>query len=73
VTYTVELELALTVEVLNAERGSRGGQWTEPEPDSVELRVCLGALDVTAALPADARAVLEDDARERLFDAALDP
>jgi hypothetical protein len=73
VTYTTEVELELAVEVLTAERGSRGGRWHAPEPDSVELRVRLGELDVTAALPADVLAALEDDARERLFDAALEP
>lgn len=65
-TYTLELELALTVEVVNAERGSRGGRWEAPEPESVELRVCVGELDITAALPADVLAILEDDALERL-------
>jgi hypothetical protein len=72
-TYTVELEVALTVEVLHAERGSRGGRWHAPEPDSVELRVSLGELDVTQALPADVLAGLEDDARERLETAAGEP
>jgi hypothetical protein len=66
VTYTVELELALTVKVLHAERGSRGGRWHAPEPDTVELRVRVGDLDVTQALPADVLAALEDDALERL-------
>jgi hypothetical protein len=71
VTYTVELALALTVEVVAAERGRRGGRWTEPAPDRIELRVRLGDLDVTAALPADVLAGLEDDALERLEDAAV--
>lgn len=71
-TYTLELELAVTVDVVHAERGHRGGRWREPVPDAVELRVHLGDLDVTAVLPADVLADLEDDALERLEDAAAD-
>jgi hypothetical protein len=72
-TYTLELELPLTVEVVHAERGHRGGPWTEPEPDSIALRVRLGDLDVTAALPRDVLAGLEDDALERLYWEAQEP
>jgi len=67
VTFTVECELALTVEVVTAERGVDGRRWTAPEPDCLELAVRLGDLDVTAALPAELRKDLEDDARERLY------
>jgi len=67
VTYTVDCELTLVVEVVTAERGVAGTRWTAPEPDCVELCVRLGDLDVTAALPAALRKDLEDDARERLY------
>jgi len=67
VTYPVEVELTLTVEVVTAERGVAGTRWTAPEPDTIELAVRLGDLDVTAALPADLRKELEDEARERLY------
>jgi hypothetical protein len=73
VTYTVELELPLTVEVIDAGRGTRGGPWEAPEPGWVELRVSLGALDITAALPRDVLEGLEGDARERLEAAAAEP
>jgi hypothetical protein len=73
VTYTLDLEVPVTVEVVHAERGSRGGPWEEPEPDSVELRVTLGTLDITAALPPDVLAGLEGDALERLRRAADEP
>jgi hypothetical protein len=73
VTYTTEVELAVTVEVVSAERGHRGGRWEAPEPDCVELRVCLGTLDITAGLPGDVLADLEADARERLEEAAGEP
>ena len=66
-TYTVELDLAVTVEVIRATRGVSGSRWTEPEPDDVELCVRLGALDVTTALPADVLKDLEGDALERLY------
>ena len=66
-TYPVEVELTLTVEVVTAERGVDGTRWTAPEPDTIELCVRLGDLDVTAALPAALRVELEDDARERLY------
>jgi len=68
--YTVELDLEVTVEILSAEPGCRGGGWDPPEPASVELRVSLGTLDITAALPADDLDALEVDALERLADAA---
>jgi hypothetical protein len=73
VIYTVDLELPVTVEVVLAVCGARGGPWTAPEPDAVELRVTLGALEITAALPADVLATLEDDALERLRRAADEP
>ena len=72
-TYPVEVELKLTVEVIDAGRGTRGGRWEAPEPGWVELRVCLGALDITAALPRDVLEGLEGDARERLEAARAEP
>ena len=61
---TVELEVA--VEVLDAVRGGPVGRWTPPEPDEIALRVTLGALDLTDALPAEVLADLELDALDRL-------
>ena len=72
-TYTVELDLALTVEVLEAVRGAGAGPWAPPEPDWVGLCVRLGALDVTEALPVDVLETLHDDALERLRRAADEP
>lgn len=72
-TYTLELDLPVTVEVIDAGRGTRGGPWEAPEPGWVELRVALGALDITAALPRDVLESLEGDARERLEAAAAEP
>jgi hypothetical protein len=66
VTYTVELELPLTVEVLECSRGARATRETPGEPDAVALSVRLGALEVTGHLPPDVLATLEDDALERL-------
>lgn len=71
--FTVERELALTVEVVNAERGTPGGRWEAPEPECIELRVCLGTLDITAAVPGELLVELEADARERLEDAGAEP
>ena len=68
--YTVELELPLTVEVLDAVRGAPATREAPPEPDSVALLVRLGELDITAALPPEVLANLEDDALERLRRAA---
>jgi len=73
VTYTVELELPLTVAVLDAARGAAVTRDTPAEPDWIALRVTLGALDVTEALPPDVLADLEDDALERLRRAADEP
>ena len=72
-TYTIDLDLAVTVEATRAVRGARGGRWEAPEPDEVELRVYLGPLEITDALPADTRAALEDDAFVRLSTAVLEP
>ena len=72
-TYTLELDLPVTVEVIDAGRGTRGGPWEAPEPGWVELRVCLGALEITAALPRDVLEGLEGDALERLEAAAAEP
>ena len=68
---TVELEVA--VEVLDAVRGTAGARWTPPEPDEVALRVTLGALDLTDALPVEVLADLELDALDRLRAAAAEP
>ena len=72
-TYPVELDLAVTVEVLDAARGAPVTRDTPPEPDWIALRVRLGTLDVTEALPPDVLANLEDDALERLRRAADEP
>ena len=72
-TYTLELELLVTVEVVDAGRGTRGGAWEAPEPGWVELRVSLGALDITAALPRDVLERLESDAVDRLEAAGDEP
>ena len=68
---TVELEVA--VEILDAVRGVPGARWTPPEPDEIALRVTLGALDLTDALPAEVLADLELDALDRLHAAADAP
>jgi len=73
VRYTVELELPLTVDVMDATHGADGTRDTAPEPDWVCLSVKLGPLDVTEALPPDILANLEDDALERLRRAADEP
>jgi hypothetical protein len=67
VTFTLDVELPLTVEATGAVCGTRGGPWEEPEPDSVDLVVRLGALDITGALPAEVLASLEADVLERLY------
>jgi hypothetical protein len=66
VIYTTEVELAVTVEVVEATRGSSGSGWVPPEPDEVAVRVTLGALDLTDALPPDVLADLELEALDRL-------
>ena len=71
--YTVELELPLTVDVMDSMHGVEATRETPPEPDWVCLSVKLGPLDVTEALPADILANLEDDALERLRRAADEP
>lgn len=68
--YQTDVELELTVEVVSAERPSRGGEYEPPTPASVELRVVLGTLDITAAIPGDVLEALEADALERLAEAA---
>jgi hypothetical protein len=73
VRYTLELDLELTVEVLDVARGAAATRDTPPEPDWIELRVTLGTLEVTASLPPDVLANLEDDALERLRRAADEP
>jgi len=72
-TYTVEVELPLTVDVLDAARGSPATRATPPEPDWIALTVRLGPLEVTDALPPEVLANLEDDALERLRRAADEP
>jgi len=71
--YTVEVELPLTVTVLDAAKGAPATRETPPEPDSVDVSVHLGALDLTGFLPPDVLANLEDDALERLRRAADEP
>jgi len=71
--YTVEVELPLTVSVLDAARGAPATRETPPEPDSVYVSVHLGACDVTGFLPPEVLANLEDDALERLRRAAAEP
>jgi len=73
VTYTVEVELALTVEVLDAMRGAPATREAPPEPEYVCLSVRLGALEVTDYLPPDVLDVLEADALERLEAAGAEP
>jgi hypothetical protein len=73
VTYTLEIDLALTVEVLEAVRGAEATRDTPAEPDEVELCVRLGSLEITDALPLDVLAYLELDALERLRRAADEP
>jgi hypothetical protein len=68
--YTTWVELELAVEILDATRATPGSRWTPPEPDEVALRVTLGALEITDALPAEVLADLEVDALERLRAAA---
>ena len=71
--YTTTLELEVCVEVVEAVRGNPGGRWTPPEPDEIALRVTLGALDLTDALPPEVLADLELDAFDRLHAAADAP
>jgi len=71
--YTVEVELPLTVEVLDVARGAEATRETPPEPDWVAVRVTLGALEVTNDLPPEVLANLEDDALARLRRAADEP
>ena len=71
--YTVELEVPLTVVVVECERGAAGTRETPPEPDFIALSVWLGALNVTEYMPPDVVANLEDDALERLRRAADEP
>jgi len=73
VTYTVALELPVTVDVLDAVRGADATRATPAEPDSVDLLVRVGAVDVTGALPVDVLENLRDDALERLRRAAEEP
>lgn len=68
--YTTDVELELTIEVVSAERATRGGEYEPPTPASAELRVSLGTLDITAGLPGDVYDALEADALERLAEAA---
>jgi hypothetical protein len=73
VIYTTEVELAVTVEVLDAARGTAATRATPPEPDYIALCVRLGPLEVTEALPVEVLAGLEEDALERLRAAADEP
>jgi len=73
VTYSIDLDLSVTVEATGAVRGARGGRWEAPEPDEVELRVYLGTLEITEALSAAVLGILETDALERLHAVAAEP
>jgi len=71
--YTLELELPLDVEVVDALHGPTPTRTDPGAPDWVELCVRLGTLDVTEYLPPDVLQNLEDDALERLRRAAAEP
>jgi len=72
VTFESEITAPVTVEVLDATRATRGRFGDAPERcypsegDSVSLRVALGGVDITAALPADVLEALASEAREQL-------
>jgi hypothetical protein len=76
-TFPAEVTVEVTVEVLEATRGTTGRYADQPErcwpsePDAVELCVRLGTVDVTAAVPADVLEALAAEALERLQDAAM--
>lgn len=69
-----EITAPVTVEVLDATRGTRGRYGDAPERcfpselGSVELLVRLGGVDITAALAADVLEALASEALERLRD-----
>jgi hypothetical protein len=77
-TFTTDCEVELTVEVLDATRGTRAHTtgppdgWLPGEGDSVDLCVRLGGVDVTGALPADMLEELAYEALERLEALAAD-
>ena len=71
-TFESEITAPVTVEVLDATRGTRGRYTDAPEQcypherESVELTVRLGTIDITAALAADVLEALASEALERL-------
>lgn len=71
-TFDAEVCLSVTVEVQGATKETPGRSGDAPErcyphePESVELAVTLGGVDITAALPADVLDALETEALERL-------
>lgn len=71
-TFDLEVCLTVTVEVLDA-TGETPGRYTDApercypsEPESVDLTVRLGSVDITAAVPSDMLNMLTEEARERL-------
>jgi hypothetical protein len=73
VTYTVELDVEVTIEVVDAVRGAAATRETPPEPDAVELRIWLAGVDLAPLLKGDVLDALEADALERLRRAADEP
>jgi hypothetical protein len=79
VTFRAEVTLDLDVEIVDASRGRRGRVGDRPEastpdePEEVTLAVRLGALDLTATLPADVLDALTTEALERLHEADEEP
>jgi hypothetical protein len=71
--YTTEVALAVAIEVVDATRGEPATRGAPPEPDFVALRVQLGALEITDALPLEVLAELELDALDRLRRLADEP
>ena len=73
-TFDSEVCVPVVVEVLDATRATRGRFGDAPERcypsegDAVSLRVALGGVDITAALPADVLEALASEALEQLGD-----
>ena len=78
-TFESEVTVPVTVEVLDATRGTparigdRPERCSPAEGDSVDLTVMLGGIDVTGALPSDVLEALAADALERLEADAAEP
>lgn len=71
--YPLELDLEVTVEVVDAVRGAEATRDTPPEPDAVELRIWLAGVDLAPLLRGDVLEAIEADALERLRAAAAEP